>query len=364
MAILRGGIRIGGFDFRLGLPRDKTLENLENDPRFKKSTRLGADQVINSDDIKNYNPNKNAQHNIGRFQSYVNEAEGFARKARFYVEFNLPKGSAIENITDFISDGTAVNKTNQTELEQSIAFPSSTTMRAVQSSDGRRVRAFCKTINMPDRDMQMKEIRHHGPARKFVYDVKSTPIQATFYTDKYLRERTYFEYWQQSAWSTNTFNYNYYDNYVADINIMQLGSFGASRSSDQGDGGVNAIIDDGNTYVVKLFDCFPKTIGPVEYSNETNEIQTFTVTFEFRYWINYIIDRGGKVTLGTSNYPDLTYAKDPNRINELLSPSQFGGPTSRLPPELRRAGEQVLNQIKRSLPIGRITGGRVFPPFF
>ena len=29
---------------------------------------------------------------IGRFQSYVNEAEGFARKARYYAEFQLPNG--------------------------------------------------------------------------------------------------------------------------------------------------------------------------------------------------------------------------------------------------------------------------------
>ena len=34
MAILRGGKRIGGFDIRVGLPRDRSLENVEKDPRL------------------------------------------------------------------------------------------------------------------------------------------------------------------------------------------------------------------------------------------------------------------------------------------------------------------------------------------
>jgi len=44
----------------------------------------------------------------------------------------------------------------------------------------------------------------------------------------------------------------------------------------------------------------------------------------------------------------------------IKKPSGF---LSKLPPELRRAGRDVVNQVKRGLPIGRITGGRVFPPF-
>jgi len=34
-----------------------------------------------------------------------------------------------------------------------------------------------------------------------------------------------------------------------------------------------------------------------------------------------------------------------------------------MPPEIRRAGRDVLQTAKRNLPIGRVTGGKVFPPF-
>jgi hypothetical protein len=36
MAILRGGRRIGNFDIRVGLPRDRSLVDVAADPRLKR----------------------------------------------------------------------------------------------------------------------------------------------------------------------------------------------------------------------------------------------------------------------------------------------------------------------------------------
>ena len=38
MAILRGGRRIGNYDIRIGLPRDKSLVDVAGDPRLKRKT--------------------------------------------------------------------------------------------------------------------------------------------------------------------------------------------------------------------------------------------------------------------------------------------------------------------------------------
>jgi hypothetical protein len=35
----------------------------------------------------------------------------------------------------------------------------------------------------------------------------------------------------------------------------------------------------------------------------------------------------------------------------------------KLPPELQRAGRDIFNQARTQLPIGRLTKGKVFPPF-
>ena len=101
-----------------------------------------------------------------------------------------------------------------------------------------------------------------------------------------------------------------------------------------------------------MLDCFPKTLGPVEYSAEANVVQTFNVTFSFRYWVNYFIDQQGNIELGSPSFGKPVIKEGP-----------FGGILSKLPPELRRAGRDVLNDLRRRVPLGRITGGRVFPPF-
>jgi len=319
MAILRGGVRIGGFDIRLGLPRDRSLDDVENDPRFRQ--KAGG----------------NPETTMGRVQSYINEAEGFARKARFYVEFNLPKagGAGLTNIDpgSELSDGAN---------ELATTFKTSAEMISVQKANARRVQAFCSAISMPERTVEMKEVKHHGPAYKIPIDYKSADITATFYADKFLRERSYFELWQKAAFSNQSHNFNFYDNYVSDVNIFQLGQFASRNERDD------------VTYAVKLFDCFPKTISAVEYSYDANTIQTFQVTFGFRYWINYFLDRAGNVELGQPNFRDVTVKS---------SFGAFGGLLNKLPPELRRAGVDVLQGLKRRIPIGGITGGRVFPPF-
>ena len=72
--------------------------------------------------------------------------------------------------------------------------------------------------------LTQKEIKHNGPTRSFVYDYTSGDITATFYTDKFMRERTFFEIWQKAAFSNTTHNFNYYDNYVAPIDIYGVRS--------------------------------------------------------------------------------------------------------------------------------------------
>jgi len=306
MAILRGGKRIGGFDIRLGLPRDRSLDNVQSDPRLRQ--KAGG----------------NPESTIGRFQAMVNEAEGFQRKARFYVNFTLPKG---------------VSGTDE-EIQ---GFSTDLQLQGMnQDQNKRRVQAFCSEIAMPSREGVQKEIKHNGPTRKFVYDYTSPEISATFYTDKFMRERTFFEMWQKAAFSNSTHNFNYYNDYVAPLDIFALGQF-ASRDER-----------DDITYGVRLFECYPKTISEVTFSHTANEIQTFTVTFSFRYWVNYFLDRAGSIELGQGDFKQPTVKR---------AGGVFGGLISMLPPEIRRAGRDVLNELRRKAPIGRITGGRVFPPF-
>ena len=312
MAILRGGKRIGGFDIRIGLPRDRSLDNVQSDPRLRQ--KAGG----------------NPESTIGRFQAMVNEAEGFQRKARFYVEFALPNGSLNQTVTETLED------------EQN-GFSTPELIRTMNTDPTKkRVQAFCSAITMPSREAVQKEIRHNGPTRKFVYNYTTPEVTATFYTDKFMRERTFFEIWQKAAFSNLTHNINYYNDYVSPVDIMALGNYASRQERDD------------VTYAVRLLDCYPKTISDVSFSHETNAVQTFQVTFSFRNWVNYFIDKTGGIDLGESDFKAPTVKR---------AGGIFGGLISKLPPEIRRAGRDVLNELRRRAPIGRVTGGRVFPPF-
>jgi len=312
MAILRGGKRIGGYDIRIGLPRDRSLDDVQSDPRLRQ--KAGG----------------NPETTMGRFQAMVNEAEGFQRKARFYVEFALPRGSLDQVTTQTMED--EQNGFSIPELIASVNTPQTK----------RRVQAFCSAISMPSREAVQKEIRHNGPTRKFVYNYTTPEITATFYTDKFMRERTFFEIWQKAAFSNLTHNINYYNDYVSPVDIMALGNYASRQERDD------------VTYAVRLLDCYPKVISDVSFSHETNSVQTFDVTFSFRNWVNYFIDKTGGIDLGESDFKAPTVKR---------AGGIFGGLISKLPPEIRRAGRDVLNELRRRAPIGRITGGRVFPPF-
>ena len=78
MAILRGGRRIGNFDIRIGLPRDKSLVDIAKDPRLQR-------QTIGSGTIQ-------------RFLSQVNQGEGFARTNRYIVRINPPPTVKLINV--------------------------------------------------------------------------------------------------------------------------------------------------------------------------------------------------------------------------------------------------------------------------
>jgi len=315
MAILRGGRRIGNYDIRLGFPRDRSLDNVEADPRLKRR------------------PGGNPESTINSFIAQINQGEGIARPTRYLVRFYLPQKYKLAGVTqtgygDFDDDG-VLEQNNMTSNEMT-----------------RNVGMMCNKVTMPSRDINTTANLIYGPAREMPY-AYSFPgnIECSFHGDKFLRQRVFFEEWQKKIYNLETHNMNFYDDYVGQMDIYQLGSFESNDDRDR------------VTYAVRLYEVYPSTMGSIEYSyGATDQGVNIPVTFNFRSWYNLTTDQVDGATVGKSfgDLPTIKTAKDFGL---------FGGILNKLPPELRRAGRDVLGQVKRSLPIGRVTGGRVFPPF-
>lgn len=322
MAILRGGRRIGGIDVRIGIPRD--LDSLFNrtDPRLKQK------------------PGGNPESVMGRVLAAVNEAEGFQRGNKFYVEFNPPNALAK---TVFNRFGTRYNPEDIEEVnEEEQGFTSLGTMRDYHLTHGRSVQMFCNKITIPDRKMTMTAIKHNGPARKHVTNYDYADVTATFYADKYLRQRQYFELWQKCAFSDQTYNFNYYKDYVGTMNYFALGSSPAKQERDD------------MTYAVGFTEVYPSSIGDISMDYSDSEVVTFDVTFSYRKWTNYLIN-GQDPDTGRPDFREVVNKKDESGF--------LGGVLGKLPKFLQSPARGVIEDLARRSPIGRITGGRVFPPF-
>ena len=347
MAIFRGGVKIFGSDVRIGINRDRSLDNILLDPRFR---QIEGGVVPD-------NPNLSATKPalINQMLSYIMQGEGLGRLGRFYTSFRLPTGSRGPEMG---SEAEFENFENEDGLPvETRGFATSDLIQQIQNQDGKRVNAFCKGITMPDRTMTTEAvINGPGAPRHIVTDHTYGDLSATFYADKYLRERQYFELWQKSAFNSLSNNYEFYDNYVSDIDLFNLGQFANSAGSSE-----DPAARDDLTHGVKLYDCYPTSIGAPGLSYENNNIIEFTVTFKYRYWQNYFITKTADVALGDGGF-DKSIAGEPGRLN--AGGGLLGGLLQLLPPELRRAGQGLLGDLKRRIPIGDLTGGRVFPPFF
>ena len=328
MAIFRGGVKIFGSDVRLGLRRDRSLDNILLDPRFR--------DIEGGQKPENPNLSTTKPALINQMLQYIAQGEGLARSNRFYVSFRLPGLSNLGTDDEFEQfDSVDFENIDERGIERN-GFAQGAN-RAAQDKDGRRVNAFCKGITMPDRTMATESVIN-GPGAPYniVTDHTYGDITATFYADKYLRERQYFELWQKSAFNDRTNNYEFYDNYVSDIDIFQLGQFDSLNDRDSA------------TYGIRLRECFPTAINQIQYdAGAQNQFVAIEVTFAYRDWLNFNLDIDSTGKVGGLSSGEVKAG---------------GGIFSSLPPELRRTGRNVINQLKRSIPIGRVFGGKIFPP--
>ena len=313
MAILRGGRRVFGTDIRIGIPRDRSLDNVQGDPRLKRT--MG-----------------NPESTIGRFQSKMAEGEGFARPNRFMVDFILPRGidEGVDDDGNNFTFQEEIKRTTQGELKSELELQ-------------RGLRAFCFGAELPSRNVDTAPLKIYGPKREIVYGHSySQEITLSFYADKFLRQRSFFENWQNSAMDLATNNVHFYDEYTGAIRIYALGAFSGDAFRDR------------IAYGVHLYECYPKTITavPLNYGTQ-NEIMQISISFYYRNWSNLSIDEVRNYTVGGG------FKKPTVKFQY----GEFGRLLSKLPPEIRRAGRDVVNVIRQRVPIGSVFGGKVFPPF-
>ena len=139
----------------------------------------------------------------------------------------------------------------------------------------RILEGHCEAITFPGQNIRsVPDTLRYGPEREHAQGFTFGPISATFICDQNLRERTFFQIWQQLVVNKTTWEPRYYDNAVGQMKIFHLG------------------LHNEDTYGVELFEVFPKTIGPIEVGQaQGSAYQTVTVELQFHHWLDISPER-------------------------------------------------------------------------
>ena len=127
---------------------------------------------------------------------------------------------------------------------------------------------MCESIEFPGRNfMSNPDALRYGPPREAISGVTYAPITATFICSAEMFEKRWFEVWQEQSMDFNTWEPNYYKDYVGDLKIFQLDR------------------DNAATYVISLFEVYPKTITAQSLGTGTNDsYHTVSVELMYHHW--------------------------------------------------------------------------------
>jgi len=161
-------------------------------------------------------------------------------------------------LNDFISkvkqDGLA--RTNR----YTVLFTGFTTDRS------RDVMMLCDQVQLPGTNFNTSDMRTYGETRKAPYERLFEDVNMSFYVDTSMTVKTFFDDWMTSIQDPGTRNFNYYDNYTADIIIEVQDLKNNSR------------------YGVKLYEAFPKSVGAIQMDYAGKDVMKMSVNFAYKYY--------------------------------------------------------------------------------
>ena len=202
---------------------------------------------------------------LGAFRSN----EGLARPNRYEIEIGSPIGPK--------------STTGRNSLLGAFSSLISPLGQGAKPGSLRSIQLRAASIGLPGRNIEtIPDNNIYGPVRNVASGVNfAEDLNINFQCGSELPERKFFENWQTTIYDVDTWNLNYYKEYIGSISIYLLD------------------VQDNRRYGLKCHEAFPKTIGPTELSyDNNNSIAHCSVTFAFRYWEAIDIARKGRNILG------------------------------------------------------------------
>ncbi len=142
----------------------------------------------------------------------------------------------------------------------------------------------CENAKFPGAAIGTQPNRVYGPVREFAYErIYSGDIGLTFRMDENMTIRKLFSVWHDLIHNPRTGDFSYYDDYTADILILQYPTKQAESTAN----GTTSLPDARKPiYGVHIQEAYPKSIGEIELGYEQRDTyMKQEIEFAFRRWV-------------------------------------------------------------------------------
>jgi len=185
---------------------------------------------------------------------------------------------ALNDVLSLFHEENAYGRPNQYEV-QILPPPGK-----LATHDFRSISLAAESVLMPGRSVQTQPKsadQLYGPVRELVTGpTYADEVTMTIQSPNGLDERMMLEKWQELAFSNDTYDVAFYNEYVGTLNIHLLD------------------MNNRKTFGLQLKECFPKTITGLNLAyGPSSEITKTNVAWSFREWTNLMLEGGGQ-TLG------------------------------------------------------------------
>jgi hypothetical protein len=133
---------------------------------------------------------------------------------------------------------------------------------------------LCETAEFPGRGFMNVDVRHYGPNFKLPYQTTYEDINLAFLCRTEGLEREFFDSWMETINPTQTFDFEYKNNYSCNIDIFHF-------SDVEGDGAM---------YHFRLIDAYPILVSPQPVTWADADFLRLGVSFTYTKWIRPELD--------------------------------------------------------------------------
>jgi hypothetical protein len=175
--------------------------------------------------------------NMNEFRAAMDQYGGLAKAARYAVRI-IPTGQYVRNISPIIQD----------------------------------LSYLCEVAEMPGRGLMNIDLRYYGPNQKFPFQTQFEDLNLTFLCRSQSLERQFFDDWMLVINPNNSWDFNYKDDYSAQIEIFQFSEVGDDEEEPMA------------TYKFTCRNAFPLQVSPQPVTWQDDQFQRVIVTFTFDSW--------------------------------------------------------------------------------